>query len=107
MDSIAAVTGQYLDIRYKVEAVREASTFRGIYTLLDEPPHPGAPALRSGSDDAMQPAMSPHWLTINEALEYGTEAAHHAIETLVLGRPQGQGRGSGSSERRTSGAVYR
>lgn len=107
MDSIAAVTGQYMGIRYKVVAVAEASAYRGVYTLLDEPPLPSAPALRTGSDDAMQPAMSPHWLTINEALEYGTEAAHHAIETLLLGRPQGQGRGTGSSERRTSGAVYR
>lgn len=107
MNSIAAVTGQYLDIRYRVEAVPEASAFRGVYTLLDEPPHPSAPALRTGSDDIQQPAMSPRWLTINEALEYGTEAAHHAIETLLLGRPQGQGHGSASAERRSTGAVYR
>jgi hypothetical protein len=41
------------------------------------------------------------WATENEALSYATEAACHAIEILQLGRPQGQGRGTSSSRRRT------
>lgn len=54
-----------------------------------------------GVNDVVHPSMDAAWATENEALNYATEAACHAIEILQLGRPQAQGRGSSSSRRRT------
>nr|WP_297524785.1 hypothetical protein [uncultured Roseateles sp.] len=54
-----------------------------------------------GVADVVHPSMDAAWATENEALNYATEAACHAIEILQLGRPQAQGRGSSSSRRRT------
>ncbi len=59
-----------------------------------------AGAMDHGTDDVVHPSLDPAWATENEALTYATEAACHAIEVLQLGRPQAQGRGSGSSWRR-------
>jgi hypothetical protein len=55
----------------------------------------------AGVDDVVHPATDSAWATENEALNYATEAACHAIEIIQLGRPQAQGRGSSSSRRRT------
>jgi hypothetical protein len=55
----------------------------------------------AGVDDVVHPTSDSAWATENEALSYATEAACHAIEILQLGRPQGQGRGTASSRRRT------
>ena len=54
-----------------------------------------------GAEDVVHPSLDAVWATENEALSYATEAACHAIEIMQLGRPQAQGRGSGSSWRRT------
>lgn len=55
----------------------------------------------TGAEDVVHPSLDAVWATENEALSYATEAACHAIEIMQLGRPQAQGRGSGSSWRRT------
>jgi len=67
------------------------------------PAHGGAQlgGAATGVEDVVHPSLDPVWATENEALSYATEAACHAIEIMQLGRPQAQGRGSGSSWRRT------
>ncbi|WP_343631088.1 hypothetical protein [Roseateles sp.] len=96
--------GQYRGISYRVEAEAQASgSFLGRYRLLDHGRRrsDAEEALVDGLVDVVHPPLDRVWATENEALTYATEAACHAIEILQLGRPQAQGRGSGSSERRT------
>ncbi len=121
--------GQYRGVSYRVESMpAPGGNFLGRYQLLDtgrrksdvadhrfpdagaadtdafgeslEPAH-DARAPRAGAEDVVHPPVDSAWATENEALTYATEAACHAIEILQLGRPQAQGRGSGSSRRRT------
>lgn len=61
-------------VRFQVEAIAHGETFEGRFTLLDAPAH------HSGTDDAFRPTTRNAWATVNEALSYATEAAHHAIE---------------------------
>ncbi|ANH69103.1 hypothetical protein [Mitsuaria sp. 7] len=120
--------GQYRGVTYRVESTpTPAGAFVGHYQLLDtgrrrsDAPDPGAPDTpaandafgeqlpsaqdqqrsAAGVDDVVHPATDSAWATENEALNYAAEAACHAIEIIQLGRPQAQGRGSGSSRRRT------
>lgn len=85
---------QYRGVAYVVEAIRVGeSAFEARYRLLDVP--------AGGDTDTLHPSLDRSWATANEALTYATEAACHAIEILQFGRPQGQGCGSPSTERRT------
>jgi hypothetical protein len=120
--------GQYRGVTYRVESTpAPGGAFVGRYQLLDtgrrrsDAPDPGVPEgpaandafgdpletapdqqiAAAGVDDVVHPATSSAWATENEALNYAAEAACHAIEIIQLGRPQAQGRGSGSSRRRT------
>ncbi|WP_423597712.1 hypothetical protein [Roseateles sp. MS654] len=121
--------GQYRGVSYRVESMpAPGGAFIGRYQLLDAgrrrsdtADHAflgGGPAandafgedlgdagdpqtLRAGMEDVVHPPVDTAWATENEALTYATEAACHAIEVMQLGRPQAQGRGSGSSWRRT------
>ncbi len=121
--------GQYRGVTYRVDAQpAPGDTFIGHYQLLDagrrrndstdhaflgggpaandafgaqlEPPG-DEQAPQAGIEDVVHPPVGHAWATENEALTYATEAACHAIEIMQLGRPQAQGRGSGSSWRRT------
>lgn len=82
----------YRGTSYVVEAVPDGQGWRGHYRLLD--------IGTIGDADSLHPSLDTVWATENEALTYATEAACHAIEALQTGRPQGQGHGSPSSERR-------
>jgi hypothetical protein len=83
----------YRGVTYGVEAVPVGQdAWHGRFHLLD--------GSASGDVDALHPSMDTVWGSENEALTYATEAACHAIEILQTGRPQGQGHGSPSSERR-------
>lgn len=107
--------GQYRGVTYRVEAIpAPGDHFIGHYRLLDagrrrhdalDPPDDDASASAAatveGSVDSVHPTLDTAWATENEALNSATEAACHAIETMQLGRPQAQGRGSASSQRRT------
>ena len=115
--------GQYRGVTYRVESTPAAGgAFTGSYQLLDAgrrrndatdhglPQNAAAAAANDafGNDleaapnqDVVHPVSDSAWATENEALTYAIEAACHAIEILQLGRPQAQGRGSGSSRRRT------
>lgn len=86
--------GQYRGVAYVVEAVPSGEdAFEGRFRLLDVP--------AGGDHDVLHPTTDTRWATANEAMTYATEAACHAIEILHFGRPQGQGHGSPSTERRT------
>lgn len=89
--------GSYRGVIYEVEALpsEDKTCFRGEFMLPQ--------FAEVGRQDTLHPSMDPWWATEREALSYATEAAHHAIEVLLNGRPQGQGRGSPSSQRRTDG----
>lgn len=121
--------GQYRGVTYRVESTpASGDTFVGHFQLLDagrrrhDAAGPEADRLAAaapaaedafgealapgqddaeGVDDIVHPSTDAAWATENEALNYATEAACHAIEILQLGRPQAQGRGSSSSRRRT------
>ncbi|HEY1399443.1 hypothetical protein [Roseateles sp.] len=113
--------GQYRGVTYRVESTPAAGgAFTGSYQLLDAgrrrndaADHGLAPGGAAANDafgndlgaapdqDVVHPVSDSAWATENEALTYATEAACHAIEILQPGRPQAQGRGSGSSRRRT------
>lgn len=83
----------YRGVAYLVEAVPvDPDSWHGYFRLLD--------AATTGDADTLHPSMDTVWATENEALTYATEAACHAIEIQLTGRPQGQGHGSPSSERR-------
>ncbi len=86
--------GHYRGIEYVVEAraVGQAH-WQGQFQLQSLP--------ISGTADALHPSLDPTWATENEALNFATEAACHAIEIREFGRPQGQGHDSPSSARRT------
>lgn len=120
---------QYRGVTYRVESLTApGGAFVGRYQLLDagrrrsdatdhqflgggaaandafgDPLEPAGDhdAPQAGADDVVHPPVDTAWATENEALSYATEAACHAIEIMQLGRPQAQGRGSGSSRRRT------
>lgn len=122
--------GQYRGVTYRVESMPAGDTdaFIGRYQLLDTgrrrhdtadhallgggpaandafgdglEPAGDRDAPRAGIEDVVHPCVDGAWATENEALSYATEAACHAIEIMQMGRPQAQGRGSGSSWRRT------
>jgi len=87
----------YRGVTYLVEAVQvNDGAWRGHFRLQ------GVGAEGEGEADALHPSLDTVWATENEAMNYATEAACHAIEILQEGRPQGQGHGSPSSERRTT-----
>lgn len=73
-------------VRFKVEALPKGELFVGRFTILD-----WTALDRVGADDAYRPAMDNAWATPAEALNYATEAAHHAIEGIppfTEGQPQ-------------------
>lgn len=83
----------YRGTSYVVEAIPAGQDgWHGRFRLLD--------IGTIGDADSLHPSLDTVWATENEALTYATEAACHAIEALQTGRPQGQGHGSPSSERR-------
>lgn len=94
--------GQYRGISYRVASeAQPGGAFLGRYELLDHGRRrsDAQDSLIDGLVDVVHPPVDTVWATENEALTYATEAACHAIEILQLGRPQAQGRGSGSSAR--------
>ncbi|MDH0864481.1 hypothetical protein [Mitsuaria sp. GD03876] len=121
--------GQYRGVNYRVESTpAPGGAYLGHYQLLDAgrrrsdasdhdflgggpaandafgnqlEPEGEMEAPQAGAQDVVHPPVDTAWATENEALTYATEAACHAIEIMQLGRPQAQGRGSGSSWRRT------
>lgn len=97
--------GQYRGVAYTVEALSAAGGgYEGRYRLNEASPDasPGGAAKTEGAVDQVHPPTDPTWSTENEALTYATEAACHAIESLQFGRPQAQGHGSASTDRRTN-----
>ena len=101
--------GQYRGVTYRVESMpAPGGAFTGSYQLLDagRRRHDATDAFGDELEpernlDVVHPISESAWATENEALSYATEAACHAIEILQLGRPQGQGRGTSASRRRT------
>jgi hypothetical protein len=71
-------------IRFRVDAVPQGDLFAGRFTILDT-----TATVASGTEDSYRPTMDNSWATPNEALTYGIEAAHHAIEG-ILPFPDGQ-----------------
>jgi hypothetical protein len=73
-------------IRFEVQAVPRGELFEGRFTLLE----PGA--ADSGSTDSYRPTVDNSWATELEAINYATEAAHHAIEGIppFNGRDRGR-----------------
>ena len=64
-------------VRFKVEAVPVAESFEGRFTVLD-----GDLEGEASSNDSYRPSVGPTWATVNEALDFATQAAHHAIEGI-------------------------
>jgi hypothetical protein len=67
----------HLGVRFKVEALPCKESFEGRFTLLQ-----GENEGQSGVNDSYRPSVGPTWATVNEALDFATQAAHHAIEGI-------------------------
>ena len=68
---------KHLGVAFKVEAILVGESFEGRFTVL-QGEHQG----QTDTNDSYRPSVGPTWATINEALDFATQAAHHAIEGI-------------------------